>query len=66
MEDDDLDFDGVNGDEIIKDYEKKAHEKFLATSFLLGGCLDTYGDMITNLENVFLKVHYLMHRYGLE
>ena len=57
MEADGLDYDGVHILETVEIYEKKAREKFLATTFLLGGRLDTYGDMITDLENDYLKGH---------
>jgi len=56
MSRDNLSYDDVNVSESVrKDYEEKARSKFLATAFLLGGRMDLYGDLCTELENDFLK-----------
>jgi len=43
--------------EVRKEFVVKAEEKFLAIAFLLGGRTDLYGDLVTDLENDYLKGH---------
>jgi len=47
--------DGDISQEVRKDYIERARNKFMATAFLLGGRMDLYGDLCTELENDFLK-----------
>jgi len=56
MEKDNVVYETATDDEL-KHYAPLAREKFLATAFLLGGRLDTYGNLVTDLENDFLKGH---------
>ena len=42
-------------DELLKEHERKAQQKFLGISFLLGGRNDMYEDLVIDLENDYLK-----------
>jgi len=64
-------------DTVLKTYEEKAKEKLLAIAFLMGGRFDVYSDLVTDLENDFLKgqdsfpdtvteSYHLMANYGLK
>ena len=56
MAGDGLDYHDANTDADIRDrYAKKALEKWLAMSFMLGGHEETYREMVIDLENDFLK-----------
>jgi len=41
--------------EVLAEHEKKAQQKFLGISFLLGGRNDMYEDLVVDLENDYLK-----------
>jgi len=77
MEKDKLDEKEKQQDDIIKIYDDKAKEKLLAIAFIMGGRADVYSDLVTDLENDFLKGHdsfpdtvtksyHLMANYGLK
>jgi len=56
MSRDDLDYSDIEEDsEIMSKYEDQASMKFLAIAFLLGGRVEIYGDLFTDLENDYLK-----------
>ena len=42
-------------DDVLKEHELKAQQKFLGISFLLGGRNDMYEDLVIKLENDYLK-----------
>lgn len=41
-------------EQVFTDYANQARQKFLAIAFLLGGRVDLYGDLFTDLENDYL------------
>jgi len=56
MDKDGVDYDDENlAPDVRHDYEQKAVEKWIATAFLLGGKSDTYSDLLSDLENDYLK-----------
>jgi len=42
-------------EDLLKEHELKAQQKFLGISFLLGGRSDMYEDLVIDLENDYLK-----------
>jgi len=40
---------------VLENYAQQSRQKFMAIAFLLGGRVDLYGDLFTDLENDYLK-----------
>jgi len=56
MSRDDVEYTEEGMDEQVKEnYVLQARQKFLAIAFLLGGRVELYGDLFTDLENDYLK-----------